>query len=226
MSQTLSVPKTARILIVDDSTLMREGLRTVLAQSNTGTRLEICGEATTGAEALRLTAETLPDLVLLDVRLPDGYGFTICRDILAASPNSRVLMLTAFSTDKFVYESITSGAHGYLLKELAPETLIQSIEDCLAGKSILATDITGDVMRMMRGDEGATSHAEGIRALSPQEHRVLELVAEGRTNNEIGVTLNLSSNTVKNYLANVFDKLKVRRRSQAAALFIQSTQDE
>lgn len=83
--------------------------------------MEICGEAGTGAEALELATKTQPDLVLLDVRLPDGYGFNVCREILTASPRSRVLILTAFSTDKFVYESITSGAHGYLLKELAPE---------------------------------------------------------------------------------------------------------
>lgn len=100
---------------------MREGIRTVLAQSSVGTQMEICGEAGTGAEALELATKTQPDLVLLDVRLPDGYGFNVCREILTASPRSRVLILTAFSTDKFVYESITSGAHGYLLKELAPE---------------------------------------------------------------------------------------------------------
>jgi two-component system response regulator DevR len=226
VSQTISPPKIASILVVDDSALMREGIRTVLAQSSVGTQMEICGEAGTGAEALELAAKTQPDLVLLDVRLPDGYGFNVCREILTASPRSRVLMLTAFSTDKFVYESITSGAHGYLLKELAPESLIQSIEDCLAGKSVLATEITSGVMRMMRGDDGGSSGSEGIQSLSPQEHRVLELVAEGRTNKEIGESLSLSGNTVKNYLANVFDKLKVRRRSQAAALFIQDAQNE
>lgn len=211
---------------MDDSTLIREGIRTVLAQSTAGAGIEICGEASTGAEGLQLAKETQPDLVLLDVRLPDGFGYTVCREILAASPDSRVLMLTAFGTDKFVYESITAGAHGYLLKELPPESLIQSIEDCLAGKSVLATEITGGVMRMMRTNDDAPPSAEGIAALSPQEYRVLDLVAEGRTNKEIGEFLKLSGNTVKNYLANVFDKLKVRRRSQAAAIFIQSAQSE
>ncbi|MEJ6732296.1 MAG: response regulator transcription factor [Opitutaceae bacterium] len=209
--------------MVDDSTLVRKGIRTVLAQSASKTRMEICGEAASAAEALELTRQTLPDLILLDIRLPDGHGFNVCREILESSPDTRILMLTAFNTDNFIYGSISSGAHGYLLKEIAPEVLIQSIEDCLSGKSVITQEITGGMMRMMRGEVAAEVNAQGIQSLSPQERRVLELVADGRTNKEIGESLKLSGNTVKNYLANVFDKLKVRRRSQAAAMFIQHT---
>tara|TARA_B110000483_G_C18176824_1_gene535370 strand:- start:1522 stop:2085 length:564 start_codon:yes stop_codon:yes gene_type:complete len=185
--------------------------------------MEICGEAASAAEALELTRQTLPDLILLDIRLPDGHGFNVCREILESSPDTRILMLTAFNTDNFIYGSISSGAHGYLLKEIAPEVLIQSIEDCLSGKSVITQKITGSMMRMMRGEVAAEVNAQGIQSLSPQERRVLELVADGRTNKEIGESLKLSGNTVKNYLANVFDKLKVRRRSQAAAMFIRHT---
>lgn len=222
MSTAPIAPHTAQILIVDDSAVVREGIRAVLAQSPTGTQWEICGEAGSIAEAKKLAQEIEPDLILLDIRLPDGYGFTACREILEILPKTRILILTAFSTDKFIFETISSGAHGYLLKEIAPERLIQSIKDCLAGKSVLATEITGGVIRMMRGESLTEPNSSGLQLLSQQERRVLELVAEGRTNNEIGESLKLSGNTVKNYLANVFDKLKVRRRSQAAALFIQS----
>jgi DNA-binding NarL/FixJ family response regulator len=128
------------------------------------------------------------------------------------------MMLTAFTNDSFIYESITAGAHGYLMKEIEPESLLSSIDDVLAGRSVLSENITDKVVQLMRagGPAGADNK---LSSLSAQETRVLERVAGGRTNKEIADELNLSDNTVKNYLASVFDKLKIRRRSQAAAIW-------
>ncbi len=215
-SPTPTVSK--RILLVDDSVLVRTGLRSVLESADSSNEFSICGEAGTGSEALDQVRLLRPDLVLLDVRLPDGQGYDVCRAILADFPETRVIMLTAFTNDSFIYASITAGAQGYLMKEIEPEGLITSIRDALAGKSVLSEQITDKVMHMMRrgGPENSSSK---LASLSVQETRVLQLVAEGHTNKEVAAALNLSDNTVKNYLGSVFDKLKIRRRSQAAAIW-------
>lgn len=208
----------ARILLVDDSHLVRAGLQAIF-KSGLGTREYIvCGEAATAAEALELASQLKPDLVLLDIRLPDGHGYDVCRKIIAKYPDTKVMMLTAFTNDSFVYEAITAGAHGYLMKEIEPENLLASIDEVLAGKSVLSENITEKVVQLMR--TGGPTHMESqLKLLSAQETRVLALVAEGQTNKEIAEALTLSDNTVKNYLASVFDKLKIRRRSQAAAIW-------
>lgn len=210
-----------RVLLVDDSALVREGIRSVLADLKTQPPIEVVGEAATVAEAIARADECKPDVVLLDIRLPDGSGFTACREMLKRRPTLRVLVLTSFTNDGFIYEAITSGAQGYLMKEIDPQGLVQAIYDLMAGKSILSPDITAGVMRMVRG--GSTRGEAGdLSILSAQERRVLALVAEGKTNKQIAEDLGLSDNTVKNYLCNVFEKLQVRRRSQAAALYVQA----
>jgi two-component system response regulator DevR len=210
-----------RILIVDDSELVRRGIKTVLADQSLPP-LRVVGEAGTAAAAVAETARLKPDIVLLDIRLPDGSGFDACREILRHQPDTRIVVLTSVSTDNFIYEAITSGAQGYLLKEIDPAGLVQALIDVADGKSILDPDTTARVMRLVRAQSaGATN--EDLSALSPQERRVLALVADGKTNKEVGEQLGLSDNTVKNYLGSVFEKLHIKRRSQAAALYVQNT---
>jgi len=213
-----------RVLLVDDSALVRQGIKTVLSAQKPTPPIEIVGEAASVAEAVEQAERLTPDIVLLDIRLPDGSGFEACRAILKRRAATRILVLTSFTNDTFIYEAITSGAQGYLMKEIDPAGLVKAIHDIAAGKSILAPDITAGVLRLMRGNGTGKGDGHDLSSLSAQERRVLALVAEGKTNKQIGDDLGLSDNTVKNYLCSVFDKLQVRRRSQAAAFYVQANQ--
>ncbi len=208
-----------RLLVVDDSTLVRHGLRAVLAAESRGSGIEIVGEAATVASAVEAAAHLRPDVVLLDIRLPDGTGFDACRRILSQQPDTRVLFLTSVVDDALLDEAIRTGAHGYLLKEIDSHGLVQAIRDVAAGKSILDPEVTARVMEMVRASSG--NGPDPLAVLSPQEQKVLALIAAGRTNKEAGSALNLSEKTVKNYLSSVFEKLHVSRRAQAATLFAQ-----
>lgn len=209
-----------RVVLVDDSALVRQGIKSVLTAQAPNPPIVVIGEASNVAEAVATAAELKPDVILLDIRLPDGSGFDACKEILKRQPDTHILVLTSFTNDSFIYDAITSGAQGYLMKEIDPQGLVQAIHDIAAGKSILSPDVMAGVMRVVRG--GGPSEERSLASLSAQERRVLALVAEGKTNKEIGMALGLSDNTVKNYLVSVFDKLQVKRRSQAAALYVQS----
>lgn len=185
--------------------------------------IEVVGEADSIRGGMRAIRELKPDVVLLDIRLPDGSGIDACRTIIKEVPASRVLILTSFTNDNLVYDAVIAGAQGYLMKEIDPTGLIKAITDAAAGKSVLTSDVTSRVLRMIRNKDGDTKPNE-LASLSNQEGRVLALVAEGLTNKEVGERLKLSENTVKNYLVSVFEKLNVKRRSQAAALYVQVTQ--
>jgi len=213
-------PAPIRVVLVDDSALVRQGIKSVLSAQQPSPAIEIVGEGASVAEGIAEAKRLEPDVVLLDIRLPDGSGLQACREILKNRPATRVLILTSFTNDDFTYEAITSGAQGYLMKEIDPAGLVQAIHDIASGKSILAPDITAGVLRLMRG--GGRNEGPDLSSLSAQERRVLALVAEGKTNKQIGDDLGLSDNTVKNYLCSVFDKLQVRRRSQAAAFYVQA----
>lgn len=207
-----------RVLIVDDSTLVRAGLRAVLGTHSGDRKIDIVGEAGTVATAVE-TARTLkPDVVLLDVRLPDGSGIDACRQILARSPDTRVLILTSFSDDTMVLEAIRAGAHGYVLKEIDCQRLINAIYDVSVGKSILDPAVTARVMQLAKTSDRTS---DALASLSPQEHRLVALLAEGCTNKEAAQKLGLSEKTVKNYLSSAFDKLGVTSRAQAAVLYTQ-----
>lgn len=211
---------TIRVVLVDDSALVRQGIKAVLTAQAPNPPISVIGEASNVAEAISTVTRLKPDVVLLDIRLPDGSGFDACKEILKRQPEIRILVLTSFTNDSFIYDAITSGAQGYLMKEIDPQGLVQAIHDIAAGKSILSPDVMAGVMRVVRG--GGPNEDRSLASLSAQERRVLALVAEGKTNKEIGLDLGLSDNTVKNYLVSVFDKLQVKRRSQAAALYVQS----
>lgn len=206
------------LLLVDDSELVRTGLKTLLSVQPEAARFRIIGEAQSVATAIAECARLRPDVVLLDIRLPDGTGFEACRQILSRQPETRLLILTSVLDDGVVYEAMSSGAHGYLLKEINAASLCQAIVDVAAGKFVLDPAVTSRVLNLVR--HGAPqSDADKLSLLSAQERRVLALVAEGKTNKEIATDMELSDKTVKNYLSNVFEKLQISRRSQAAVLY-------
>jgi len=213
-------PKSIRLLIVDDHKVVRLGLHTLLSRHN---GIEVVGEAGTSEAAVEQTARLGPDVVLMDVRLPDGNGFEACRQIRRAQPDTRVLFLTSFADEEIVLESIDAGGDGYLLKEIDEENLVQAIRNVAAGRSILDPAVTRRVLERVKNADthSGTPSMNRLGSLSPQERRVLALVAEGQTNKEIGLALGLSDKTVKNYLSNIMEKLQVTRRSQAAAYFVQ-----
>jgi two-component system response regulator DevR len=217
MTETTRPP--IRILLVDDSELVRRGIKTVLS-TQSDPPMRVVAEAGNVAEAVTESLKHKPDLVLLDIRLPDGSGFDACRQILQQLPDIKVVVLTSYSNDNFVYEAVTSGAHGYLMKEIDPAGLVQALSDVIAGRSILDPDATTRVLRLLRG---GSSDSADLSVLSSQERRVLALVADGLTNKQVGEQLGLSENTVKNYLVNVFEKLQVKRRAQAAAIYVQQS---
>jgi len=204
-------------MLVDDHEVVRLGLRALFKQTG---KVEVVAEAGTVADAIERAAKHRPDLVLMDLRLPDGTGVDACRDILSANPGTRVLFLTSHSDEEAVTSTILAGAAGYLLKEIGSNALLHAIETVSSGESILDPKVTKAVLnRMSLLAAGAVTRRASDEKLSPQERRILGLVVEGKTNKEIAKALDLSDKTVKNYLSNAFQKLNVRRRSQAAALF-------
>ena len=214
--------KPIRLLLVDDHEITRLGLRTLLS---TFPQFEIVGEATAEGEAIEAATRLKPDLLLLDVRLSNGTGIEVCRRLQALELSARVLMLTSFANDELVFDAIAAGADGYLLKEIHADNLIQAIEDVAAGKSILDPAITNRVLSRVRSPD-APPEPNKLDLLSPQERRVVALVAEGKTNKEIGRDLALSEKTVKNYLSNAMEKLNLTRRSHAAAFFTSQTRPD
>lgn len=206
-----------RILLVDDHEVIRVGLRTVLGQ--TQGVAAVIGEAGTIAEAVQQAQRLKPDVILMDVRLPDGSGIDACREILGALPGTRVIFLTSYADDDSVLAAVLAGAHGYVLKEIDSPALLEAIRSVAKGQSILDSHVTERALRWLRGLHDLPA-ASGTDQLSSQEERVVALVAEGKTNKEIAVALGLSDKTVKNYLANVFQKLRITRRAQAAAFFV------
>ncbi|MEC4891069.1 MAG: response regulator transcription factor [Nitrospira sp.] len=219
MSQAQSKPtKPIRILLVDDHEVVRIGLSAVL---NLTPGMKVVGQASKKDEALRQCARLKPDIVLLDIRLPDGNGVDAAGDILAVSPSSRVLFLTSFADEHTVEEASLSGAHGYLLKDIASQALVRAIKTVAAGQPLTDSRITHHAPGWRTPSPSAPSPSKRP-LLSPQEQRLLPLVAAGYTNKEIAQSLTLSEKTVKNYLANIYSKLQISRRSQVATFFASS----
>jgi DNA-binding NarL/FixJ family response regulator len=204
-----------RIVIADDHEVVRIGLSTVL---NLTPGMKVVGQAARMEEAKTLCLRLKPDLVLLDIRLPDGSGIDAARDILSACPNTRILFLTSYADDHTVLEAILSGAQGYLLKDIASDELIQAIKSVAVGGALMDSRLTKQTLHWLKNL--STDQGQARRALlSPQEQRILPLIAQGLTNKEIAHQLRLSDKTIKNYLANVYSKLQVGRRSQVAAFY-------
>jgi two-component system, NarL family, response regulator DevR len=216
---TTSKSKTIRVLLVDDHEVVRVGLRTVLSQNH---NITVVGESPTRADSILKAEKLKPDVILMDVRLPDGSGVDACREILAARPETRVIFLTSYADDDSVLAAVVAGAHGYVLKEIDSVALIRAIHTVVEGQSILDPAVTERALGWMRSLLTGTKQP-GTEPLSAQEERVVALVADGKTNKEIAAALGLSDKTVKNYLANVFQKLRITRRTQAAAFFTKRT---
>lgn len=204
-----------RLFMVDDHEVLRIGLRTLFQEAD---GFQVVGEAGTMAQAVIDAARLKPDVVLMDVRLPDGSGVEACRTIRADRPEARILFLTSYADDDAVLATILAGAHGFLLKEVSSDELLRAVRTVASGQSILDPAVTHRVLARVQSLSVPSPEPKG-EALSPQEQRVLALVAEGKTNKEIAAMLNLSDKTVGNYLSNVFQKLQVTRRAQAAAYF-------
>jgi DNA-binding NarL/FixJ family response regulator len=214
--------ETVRVLIVDDHIVVRVGLQTVLSRQD---GITVVGEAATVTDAIAESSRLQPDVVLMDVCLSDGNGVDACRAIRDSCPATRVLFLSAFEDDEAVLAAVVGGASGYLLKHVTAEGLARAIHAVAEGQSILDPAITQPLLTRVRLQKEEASSPQRT-TLSTQQQRVLALVAEGKTNKEIGVSLELSDKTVKNYIRFIFQKLKVTRRAQAAAFFIRDLSKE
>ena len=208
----MSDTATVKIMLVDDHEVVRMGLRTLLEKRE---GFAIVAEAGSVAEAVALAHESQPDVIVMDVRLPDGTGVEACREIRGERPETKVIMLTSYADDEAVYGSIMAGASGYLLKQTRGRSLAEAIERVAAGESLLDPGITDKVLTRMR--QLAAGETDELASLSPQERRILGLIAEGKTNKEIAEEVFLSDKTVKNYVSSILSKLNLRRRSEAAA---------
>lgn len=210
--------KPVRIAIVDDSPLIRLGLRAALEDRKD---IVIIGEAATATDGIALVERERPELVLLDLRLPDKPGFTACREIMQRRPGTKVLILTSSTEERNVHEAISAGAQGYLLKDNDSTSLADAILQIASGQSVIDPSLHNQVLRLVKHGPGQSA-SDRIKALSHQEQRVVALLSSGLTNKEIGEQMGLTEKTVKNYLATIFDKLSIARRSQAAALYVEA----
>jgi two-component system response regulator DevR len=208
-----TVTRPLRVLVVDDHEVVRQGLVALLDRRQ---GFEVVAEAGTVAEAIEQARRYEPDIVIMDVRLPDGSGVEACREIRAERPATRVVMLTSYPDEEAVLSAIVAGASGYLLKQIRARDLVSALEAVGRGESLLDPAVTEKVLeRVRRIATGAA--ADDLAALTTQEQKILLLVAEGKTNKEIASEVFLSDKTVKNYVSSILSKLNLERRAQAAA---------
>ncbi|WP_433890963.1 response regulator [Streptomyces sp. CA-111067] len=217
----MSEERNVRVFLLDDHEVVRRGVHELLSVEP---GLEIVGEAGNAAEALARIPAVRPDVAVLDVRLPDGSGVEVCREIRSQDPSVKCLMLTSFADDEALFDAIMAGAAGYVLKVIRGTDLITAVRDVAAGRSLLDPVATGKVLERLRqggGRDGSGPAADGggdpLAELTDQERRILDLIGEGLTNRQIGERLHLAEKTVKNYVSSLLSKLGMERRTQAAA---------
>ncbi|MEV7775156.1 response regulator transcription factor [Kitasatospora sp. NPDC086791] len=201
-----------RVFLLDDHEVVRRGVHDLLSVEGD---IEVVGEAGTATEALTRIPAVHPDVAVLDVRLPDGNGVEVCREIRSRLPEIKCLMLTSFSDDEALFDSIMAGASGYVLKAIRGTDLITAVRDVAAGRSLLDPVATSRVLARLRG--GGREEDERLAQLTKQERRILDLIGEGMTNRQIGNELHLAEKTVKNYVSSLLAKMGMERRTQAAA---------
>jgi two-component system, NarL family, response regulator DevR len=204
---------TIRLLVVDDHEVVRQGLVAMLGRRP---GIQVVAEAGTVAEAIAQARRYQPDLVVMDVRLPDGSGIEACREIRAEMPATRVVMLTSYPDEEAVMSAIIAGASGYLLKQIRARDLVAALETVARGESLLDPAVTAQVLERIRRI-ATDGQPDEYAQLTTQERRILALVAEGKTNREIAGEVFLSEKTVKNYVSSILSKLNLERRAQAAA---------
>ncbi|HEU0129740.1 MAG TPA: response regulator transcription factor [Mycobacteriales bacterium] len=204
------MPDAVTVFLVDDHEVVRLGVRDLLG-SDPG--IVVVGEAGTVADALARVPALRPDVAVVDVRLPDGDGVTLCRDLRSAQPGLRVLMLTSFADDEALYDSILAGAAGYVLKRIHGDDLVAAVRTVGYGGSLLDPHVTGRVLERLRHPPRRDPRLAG---LTEQERRVLDLLTDGLTNRQIAGEMFLAEKTVKNYVSSIFAKLGLQRRAQAA----------
>ena len=203
-----------RVLVADDQAMVRAGFRMLLAEE---ADIEVVGEAENGLEAVDKAARFGPNVILMDIRMPELDGLAATRRILAADPGARILVLTTFDLDEYVYEALAAGASGFVLKDDPPEQLLAAIRTVAAGEALLSPAVTKRVIREFTRIR-RPAEPEGLGELTEREREVLALIAEGRSNAEIGETLFISETTVKTHVTHVLQKLGLRDRVQAVVL--------
>jgi DNA-binding NarL/FixJ family response regulator len=209
-----------RVLLVDDDHLMRAGLRSVLSSDET---IDVIGEAADGREAVEGARELRPDVVLMDVRMPNLDGIAATREILAAWSDAKVVILTTFEEDDYIFGALSAGASGFLLKRTSPEELIVALHTVAAGDSLLSPSVTRRVIeRMARQPAAATTATKRLQELTPREREVLELVATGLSNAEIARAFVIEESTVKTHVKRILMKLRLRDRVQAVIFAYES----
>jgi two-component system, NarL family, response regulator DevR len=216
----LDTPVPLRVMIVDDHEVVRNGIKALLAEED---GITVAGEAGGVREAIERAAWARPDVVVMDIRLPDGSGIDATREIRARLPNSQVLMLTSFADDEALFASIMAGAAGYVLKQVKGGDLVRAIRAVGAGQNLLDPTMTKGVLDRLRKGKHLLGD-ERLARLSAQEERILGEVAAGKTNRQIGADLKLAEKTVKNYVSSILAKLEVARRAEAAAYLARHTQ--
>lgn len=202
-----------RVFLLDDHEVVRRGLAALLESSGD---IEVIGESGSAPEAVRRIPALRPDVAVLDARLPDGSGIDVCRDIRSADPSIQALILTSYQDDEALFSAIMAGAAGYVLKQIRGTDLVDAIRRVAAGQSLLDPAVTQQVLtRIREGNEQAPTE---LAQLTGQERRILELIAQGMTNRQIGAEMFLAEKTVKNYVSSLLAKLGLERRTQAAIL--------
>lgn len=201
---------TIKVFLLDDHEIVRRGVRELL---ETVEDFEIVGEAGTAAEGLSRIPPTKPDVAIIDMRLPDGNGVEVCREVRSRDPQIQCLILTSYADDEALFDSIMAGAAGYLLKQIKGTDLVDAVRRVAGGQSLLDPAVTARVLeRLRKGDE----EDERVARLTDQERKILDLIAEGMTNRQIAERLFLAEKTVKNYVSNLLSKLGMERRTEAA----------
>ena len=209
-----------RVFLLDDHEVVRRGIADLLSLESD---LEVVGEAGTVEEANHRLPAVRADVAVLDVRLPDGSGVTVCRDIRSQMPETKVLMLTSYSDDEALFDAIMAGAAGYVLKDIRGTDLVEAVRAVAAGRSLLDPVATARVLERLRE---ADKHDERMESLSDQERKILDFIGEGMTNRQIGEQMHLAEKTIKNYVSSLLGKLGMERRTQAAAYVARMERDE
>jgi two-component system, NarL family, response regulator DevR len=205
-----------RVFLVDDHELVRRGITALL---NAEDDIEVIGEAATAAQALSRIRATRPDVAVLDVRLPDGSGIDVCRQVRSENPDVKCLILTGYDDDEAIYAAVLAGAAGYVIKDARASGLPDSLRAVAAGKSLIDPSLSRRVVQRINDTHLSDPRLE---SLSAREREILPLIAEGLTNREIGERLALAEKTVKNYISGLLSKLGLQRRTQAAVLLLES----